>query len=302
MRPNSTPTLESPRIEITPYSQFPDEEEEEEGGSEGGTPVGNRIISVATLTLPNADGYRDPSCLSPASSVSSRSCHSEASSYESGLSCTYDTSPQNSPWQSPCVSPKGGSSSLHSCTLAASPQPSPSGSPRTSSLTDDTWATSRPGSSPQPSSPCGSKRKYSFNGGGGSGGGAYKFPYSPNQSPNPSPHTSPRLSMAEETWLGNTNQYTNSAIVAAINALSTDGAVDMGESLPLKTRRTGLEPCPSLSMKVEPRGEELVSGEYSTSDYGSPSHMLFKKEGYSGGFLDVPQHTYSWSKPKTYIR
>ena len=108
--------------------------------------------------------------------------------------------------------------------------------------------------------------------------------------------------MAEETWLGNTNQYTNSAIVAAINALSTDGAVDMGESLPLKTRRTGLEPCPSLSMKVEPRGEELVSGEYSTSDYGSPSHMLFKKEGYSGGFLDVPQHTYSWSKPKTYIR
>ena len=150
MRPNSTPTLESPRIEITPYSQFPDEEEEEEGGSEGGTPVGNRIISVATLTLPNADGYRDPSCLSPASSVSSRSCHSEASSYESGLSCTYDTSPQNSPWQSPCVSPKGGSSSLHSCTLAASPQPSPSGSPRTSSLTDDTWATSRPGSSPQP--------------------------------------------------------------------------------------------------------------------------------------------------------
>ncbi|XP_076158052.1 nuclear factor of activated T-cells, cytoplasmic 1 isoform X1 [Alosa pseudoharengus] len=308
MRPNSTPALESPRIEITPYSQF--SEEEEEGGSGGGTPAGNRIISVATLTLPNADGYRDPSCLSPASSVSSRSCHSEASSYESGLSCTYDMSPQNSPWQSPCVSPKGGgSSSMHSCTLAASPQPSPSGSPRTSSLGDDAWGTSRPASSPQPSSPCGSKRKYSFGGGGGGGGGgvggggggAYKYPYSPNQSPNPSPHTSPRLSVAEETWLSNTNQYTNSAIVAAINALSTDGASDLGESLPLKTRRTGLDPCPSLSMKVEPRGDELVSGEYSTSDYGSPSHMPFKKEGYSGGFLDVPQHTYSWSKPKTYI-
>lgn len=108
--------------------------------------------------------------------------------------------------------------------------------------------------------------------------------------------------MAEDTWLGNTNQYTNSAIVAAINALSTDGAGDLGDNLPMKSRRTGLEPCPSLSMKIEPRGEELMSGEYSTSDYGSPSHMPFKKEGYSGSFLDVPQHSYSWSKPKTYIR
>ncbi|XP_063042010.1 nuclear factor of activated T-cells, cytoplasmic 1-like isoform X2 [Engraulis encrasicolus] len=325
---STTPTLESPRIEITPYSHFPDEEEEDgEGGGGGGgggsvSPVGNhRILSVATLNLPNADGYRDPSCLSPASSVSSRSCHSEASSYESGLSCTYDTSPQNSPWQSPCVSPKGGggssSSIMHSSSVllggAVSPQPSPSVSPR---LGDDPWVTSRPSSSPQPSSPCGGKRKYSFGGGGGGGGGAYKFPYSPSQSPNPSPHTSPRLSVAEDTWLSNTNQYTNSAIVAAINALSTDGSSDLGDNnLPLKARRTagggGLElPClppSSLSMKIEPRGgEELGSGsgsgsggEYNTSDYGSPSHMMgFKKEGYSGSFLDVPQHSYSWSKPK----
>lgn len=283
--PNGAPALESPRIEITAYGQFPEDEVEENNA-----PVAKRVNSVVTLTLPSGEGYRDPSCLSPASSVSSRSCQSEASSYESGYSCNYDNSPQNSPWQSPCVSPKG-SSSLLSSTLGTSPRQSPTGSPRTS-VTDESWTAPRGSRS---NSPCGGKRKYSI-----SSNASHKYnPYSPNQSPGLSPQTSPRLSMTEDTWLPNTNQYTNSAIVAAINALSTDGMADIGEGIPLKTRKTSMEHSTSVSLKIEPGGEETGSAELCHEDY-STSRLAFKKEGYTS-FLDVPHHPY-WSKPKPYIR
>ncbi|XP_051526672.1 nuclear factor of activated T-cells, cytoplasmic 1-like [Myxocyprinus asiaticus] len=284
-RSNGAPTLESPRIEITAYGQFAEDEVEDNS-----VPVAKRVNSIVTLTLPSADGYRDPSCLSPASSVSSRSCHSDASSYESGFSYNYDNSPQNSPWQSPCVSPKG-SSSLQSCTLGASPRHSPSCSPRTS-ITDDNWMGPR---CSRPNSPCGSKRKYSFN-----GSSSHKYhPYSPNQSPGPSPQTSPRLSVTEDTWLPNTNQYTNSAIVAAINALTTDGLTDLGEGIPLKARKTSLEHSASMNLKIEPGGGETGSLELCQEDFLS-ARLPFKKETYCSGFLDVPQHPY-WSKPKPYI-
>ncbi|XP_069032891.1 nuclear factor of activated T-cells, cytoplasmic 1 [Embiotoca jacksoni] len=282
VRPNGAPTLESPRIEITAYGQFPEEEVEESS-----LPIAKRVNSIVTLTLPSADGYRDPSCLSPASSVSSRSGLSDVS-YESGYSYNYDNSPQNSPWQSPSVSPKGSTLALpgDGCASGGSPRHSPSTSPRTS-VTDDTWMGQR-GS--RPNSPYGAKRKYSFN---GSGASHKHFPYSPNHSPGPSPQTSPRLSVTEETWLPNTNQYTNSAILAAINALTTDGVTDLGEGIPMKARKTTLE----HSLKVEPGGEELSPGELCQDEH----RLLLKKEGYSGGFLDVPQHLYSWSKPKQYV-
>lgn len=280
-RPNGAPALESPRIEITAYSQFTEEEVEESA-----LPVAKRVNSIVTLTLPNADGYRDPSCLSPASSVSSRSCHSEASSYESSFSYNYENSPQNSPWQSPSVSPKGSTLALPGDAH------SPAGSPRTS-ITEDTWMGQR-GS--RPNSPCGAKRKYSFN---GSGTPHNKYPYSPTHSPGPSPQMSPRLSVTEETWLPNTNQYTNSAILAAINALTTDGMVDLTEGIPLKARKTSLDHNTMLSLKVEPVGEEMAHTEL-CPDEQSPNRLK-KEGGFGGGFLDVPQHPYSWTKPKTYI-
>ena len=312
------PALESPRIEITTYGQFPGDDdldgggggggdEEEEGAEESCLPLGKRLNSIVTLTLPNADGYRDPSCLSPASSVSSRSGHSDASSYESGFSYHYDHSPQNSPWTSPSVSPKGstlalpgggggggggprgngGGSPLHSSSPCASPGTDP-------------WAGALRGS--RPNSPCGAKRKYSFNGGGTASHPARpasSFPYSPGGSPGPSPRGSPRLSVTEESWLPNTNQYTNSAILAAINALTTDGVIDMGEGVPVKARKTSLDP--GISLKTEPRGGE---GPGSGGELGDPScgRLALKKESYCGGFLDVPQHQYSWSKPKLYVR
>lgn len=246
-----------------------------------------------TLSLPSADGYRDPSCLSPASSVSSRSGLSDAS-YESSFSYNYDNSPQNSPWQSPCVSPKGSTLALPG-EAGLSPHQSPSTSPRTS-VTDDTWMGPR-GS--RPSSPCGAKRKYSLNGADAS---HKSFTYSPGPSPGPSPHASPRLSVTEESWLPNTNQYTNSAILAAINALTTDGVSDLGEGIPVKARKTSLEHSPTASLKVEPGGGELRHRGDLCQEELSANRMGLKKEGYCGGFLDVPPHPYTWTKPKQYLR
>ncbi|XP_067111876.1 nuclear factor of activated T-cells, cytoplasmic 1 [Osmerus mordax] len=285
-RASEAPALESPRIEITAYGQFPEEESEESS-----LPAAKHVASVVTLSLPHADGYRNPGCLSPASSASSRSCHSDASSYESGFSYNYDHSPQNSPWQSPCASPRGSSS----LGLPGDPGSlSPSTSPRTGG--PDSWMGVQRGGS-RPSSP--GKRKYSFNGSSSINHHPPHPPYTPDPSPGPSPHTSPRLSITEESWLPNTNQYTNSAIVAAINALTTDVGVDLGEGIPLKARRTGLEAGMPAGLKVEPgrgglRPEEVCQEEYLASC------LPLKKEGYCGGFLDVPQ-PYSWSKPKHYL-
>ncbi|XP_056300628.1 nuclear factor of activated T-cells, cytoplasmic 1-like [Pseudoliparis swirei] len=293
LRPNGAPALESPRIEITAYSQYPEDEVEESNSEDHGAKRG--VNSVVTLTLPNGDGYRDPSCLSPASSVSSRSCNSEASSYESGF-YNYENSPQNSPWQSPCVSPKG-SSSLVSCPHAggpvASPRHSPSASPQIGAVAEEGWPARPRGSRPNSPS-CGGgvnnggmgKRKYSLN-----GTACRQTSRSPNQSANPSPHGSPGVGGTDGSWQANTNQYTNSAIVAAINALTTDGVVDIGEGIPIKTRKTMMDH--SMSLKVDPDGE-LCHEDY-------PSRMALKKESYCGGFLDVPQHPYSWSKPKPYL-
>ncbi|XP_061597271.1 nuclear factor of activated T-cells, cytoplasmic 1 [Cololabis saira] len=287
-RPNGAPALESPRIEITAYGQFPEDEAEESGA-----PPAGRLTSIVTLTLPGADGYRDPSCLSPASSVSSRSGLSDAS-YESGFSCAYDYSPQGSPLQSPSVSPRGSSLAPPG---GGSPRPSPSSSPR-ASVTDESWAGqrgSRPGS--RPGSPCGAKRKYTFNGGGAGAAPHRHFPYSPTPSPGPSPQTSPRLSVTEDSWLPNTNQYTNSAILAAINALTTDGVGDLGDGVPTKARKTSAEHGAPVGLKVEPGGEEPGPGELGPDDpAGRP---LLKRESYGGGFLDVPQ--FCWPKPKQYL-
>ncbi|XP_014844834.1 PREDICTED: nuclear factor of activated T-cells, cytoplasmic 1-like isoform X2 [Poecilia mexicana] len=260
VRPDSGAALEGPRIEITAYGQLPEDEPQQ-----GGVLAAQRVASIVTLPLPGADLYRDPSCLSPASSVSSRSGLSDAS-FESGFSYNYDNSPQNSPWQSPSVSPKGSTLALPEDGAATSPR---------INATDDGWTAPR-GS--RPGSPCGAKRKYSLNG----------FPSPPDASP----RASPRVSLTEDSWLPNTNQYTNSAILAAINALSTDGMADLGDGVPIKARRTSLELSPTVSLKQEPKGAEPHQ------DESPASRTALKKEGY---FLDVPQNLFSWTKPKQFL-
>uniref|UniRef100_A0A8C5JZV8 Nuclear factor of activated T cells, cytoplasmic, calcineurin dependent 1 n=2 Tax=Jaculus jaculus TaxID=51337 RepID=A0A8C5JZV8_JACJA len=293
-RPNGAPALESPRIEITSYlglhhgtSQFFHDVEVEDV-----LPSCKRSPSTATLHLPSLEAYRDPSCLSPASSLSSRSCNSEASSYESNYSYPY-ASPQTSPWQSPCVSPKTTDPeeafprSLGACHLLSSPRHSPSTSPR-ASVTEESWLGAR-GS--RPTSPC-NKRKYSLNG--------RQSSCSPHHSPTPSPHGSPRVSVTEDTWLGNTTQYTSSAIVAAINALTTDSSLDMGDGVPVKSRKTALEHAPSVALKVEPAGEDLGTTP-PTSDF-PPEEFTFqhlRKGTFCEQYLSVPQAPYQWAKPKS---
>ncbi|XP_011831293.1 PREDICTED: nuclear factor of activated T-cells, cytoplasmic 1 [Mandrillus leucophaeus] len=293
-RPDGAPALESPRIEITSClglyhnnNQFFHDVEVEDV-----LPSSKRSPSTATLSLPSLEAYRDPSCLSPASSLSSRSCNSEASSYESNYSYPY-ASPQTSPWQSPCVSPKttdpeeGFPRGLGACTLLGSPRHSPSTSPR-ASVTEESWLGAR---SSRPASPC-NKRKYSLNG--------RQPPYSPHHSPTPSPHGSPRVSVTDDSWLGNTTQYTSSAIVAAINALTTDSSLDLGDGVPVKSRKTTLEQPPSVALKVEPVGEDLGSppppADFAPEDFSSFQHI--RKGGFCDQYLAVPQHPYQWAKPK----
>uniref|UniRef100_A0A8C5V615 Nuclear factor of activated T cells 1 n=1 Tax=Microcebus murinus TaxID=30608 RepID=A0A8C5V615_MICMU len=293
IRPDGAPALESPRIEITSYlglhhssSPFFHDVEVEDV-----LPGAKR--PTATLSLPGLEAYRDPACLSPASSLSSRSCNSEASSYESNYSFPC-TSPQTSPWQSPCVSPKttdpedGFPRGLGACTLLGSPRHSPCPSPR-ASVTEESWLGARGGS--RPASPC-NKRKYSLNG--------RQAACSPHHSPTPSRHGSPRVSVTDDTWLGSTTQYTSSAIVAAINALTTDGSLDLGDGVPVKSRKTGLEHSPSVALKVEPAGEDLGAAppapDFAPEDF---SFQHIRKGAFCEQYLSVPPHPYQWAKPKS---
>ncbi|XP_029446695.1 nuclear factor of activated T-cells, cytoplasmic 1 isoform X6 [Rhinatrema bivittatum] len=294
IRPNGVPALESPRIEITSYlgmqqsnNQFFHDADVEEA-----IPNSKRTPTTATLNLPNIDAYRDPTCLSPASSLSSRSCNSEASSFESNYSYPY-TSPQTSPWQSPCVSPKttdteeGYQRNMVACTLLTSPRHSPSTSPRTS-ITEENWLSAH---NSRPTSPC-NKRKYSLNG--------RQTSYSPHHSPTPSPQSSPRVSVTDETWLGNTNQYTSSAIVAAINALTTDSTMDMSDGIPIKSRKTAVDHTPCIALKMEPAGDDhgttSPSADFSPEEFSGFQHI--RKGNFCDQYLSVPQHPYQWAKPK----
>ncbi|XP_030067772.1 nuclear factor of activated T-cells, cytoplasmic 1 isoform X2 [Microcaecilia unicolor] len=294
IRPNGVPALESPRIEITPYlgmhqsnSQFFHHADIEEA-----MPNSKRTPVTATLNLPNVDAYRDPTCLSPASSLSSRSCNSEASSFESNYSYPY-TSPQTSPWQSPCVSPKttdaeeGYQRGMVACTLLTSPRHSPSTSPRTS-ITEENWQGAH---NSRPSSPC-NKRKYSLNG--------RQASYSPHHSPTLSPQGSPRVSVTDETWLGNTNQYTSSAIVAAINALTTDSTIDLNDGIPIKSRKTAIDHTPSIALKMEPAGDDhgttSPTADLTPEEFSGFQHI--RKGNFCDQYLSVPQHPYQWAKPK----
>ncbi|KAB0364851.1 hypothetical protein FD754_009007 [Muntiacus muntjak] len=291
--PNGAPALESPRIEITSYlglqhnsSSFLHEVDVEDV-------LPKRSPSTATLNLPSLEAYRDPSCLSPASSLSSRSCNSEASSYESSFSYPY-ASPQTSPWQSPCVSPKttdpeeGFPRGLGACGLLGSPRHSPSTSPRTS-VTEESWLGAH---TSRPSSPC-NKRKYGLNG--------RQLSCSPHPSPTPSPQGSPRVSVTDDTWLGNTTQYTSSAIVAAINALSTDGSLDLGDGVPLKARKTTLDHSPAVALKVEPVGEDLgatpPTPDFQPDEFAAFQHI--RKGAFCDQYLSVPQHPYPWARPRS---
>ncbi|KAM3871864.1 nuclear factor of activated T-cells, cytoplasmic 2 [Diretmus argenteus] len=123
----------SPRIEITPSREH---------YNHGRDSLQNHPLNNSprpTLTVPGHDSlaYREPQCLSPASSNSSTSWHSE--SY--------------SPWASPCVSPSNGQNTGDLCPRlqnihTGSPRTSPGTSPRTSLAEDGCLGRRSPSSRP----------------------------------------------------------------------------------------------------------------------------------------------------------
>ncbi|XP_040049815.2 nuclear factor of activated T-cells, cytoplasmic 2 isoform X2 [Gasterosteus aculeatus] len=123
----------SPRIEITPSREH---------YIHGRDSLQNQHLNISprpTLAVPGHENqsYREPQCLSPASSNSSTSWHSE--SY--------------SPWASPCVSPSNGQNTGDLCPRlqnihAGSPRTSPGTSPRASLAEDGGLGTRSPSSRP----------------------------------------------------------------------------------------------------------------------------------------------------------
>ncbi|XP_030624556.1 nuclear factor of activated T-cells, cytoplasmic 2 [Chanos chanos] len=133
LRPSSQAL--SPRIEITPSREL---------YNHGRDSLQNQLLNTSprpTLTVPGLDplAYREPQCLSPASSNSSTSWHSE----------------NYSPWASPCVSPSSGQAAGELCPRlqgihTGSPRTSPGTSPRTSLAEDGCLGQRSP--SPRPGS------------------------------------------------------------------------------------------------------------------------------------------------------
>ncbi|KAM4571314.1 nuclear factor of activated T-cells, cytoplasmic 2 [Fundulus diaphanus] len=134
----------SPRIEITPSREH---------YSHGRDSLPSQHLNTSprpTLTVPGHENlaYREPQCLSPASSNSSTSWHSE----------------NYSPWASPCVSPSSGPNPGDLCPRiqnihTSSPRTSPGTSPHTSLGEDGGLVARSPSPRPRSASPQG-KRTY----------------------------------------------------------------------------------------------------------------------------------------------
>ncbi|XP_069507257.1 nuclear factor of activated T-cells, cytoplasmic 2 isoform X2 [Ambystoma mexicanum] len=229
----------SPRIEITPSHEFI-----HSGSSfrsrEADLMVDHQSNSTATsprftLPVPGYEGYREPACLSPASSGSSASFISETFS----------------PYTSPCVSPNNGHSdelcpqfqNIHS---HYSPRTSPIMSPRTSITEDTCLGPHSP--SPRPrsrSSSPGAKRRYScaelYSG--------QQQSTSPQQSRTPSPQTSPHMPLREDSASNN-----NSALPASTTLMDSMNnlAAEHSSGIPVKMWKTSPDHSPVSTNKNLP--------------------------------------------------
>ncbi|XP_055965480.1 nuclear factor of activated T-cells, cytoplasmic 2 [Sorex fumeus] len=172
VKPSGTLSV-SPRIEITPSHEL-NQAGGSLGGRDAGLPGGQQPPCGVTLPVPGLEGYRDPPCLSPASSASSASFISDSFS----------------PCTSPCVSPNNGAGPEDLCpqfqNIPAhySPRTSPIMSPRTSLAEDSCLGHHSPvPRPPSRSSSPGAKRRHSC-----AGASAALLPgASPQRSRSPSP-------------------------------------------------------------------------------------------------------------------
>ncbi|KAE8576256.1 hypothetical protein XENTR_v10004122 [Xenopus tropicalis] len=206
----------SPRIEITPSHELI-----QSGGRSRESDIFVEFHSNSaatsprvTLPVPGFEGYREPLCLSPASSGSSTSFISETNF---------------SPYTSPCVSPNGPNDDLcpqfQNIHTHYSPRASPIMSPR-ESMTEDTFLgphspSSRPRS--RSSSP-GSKRR------------------------SPSPQPSPQVHLRDDSSSLGFSHSSASTLMDAMNSLAADHSC----GVPPKIWKTSPEPSPVASHKNLP--------------------------------------------------
>lgn len=208
----------SPRIEITPSHEL-----NQAGGSLGGRDtglLGGQLLPGFTLPVPGLESYREPPCLSPASSGSSASFISDSFS----------------PYTSPCVSPNNGGPDdlcpqFQNIPAHYSPRTSPIMSPR-ASLAEDSCLGHHspvPRSASRSSSP-GAKRRHSC-------AGALAAPLpgaSPQRSRSPSPQPrDPGPSAGYPTTAG------SSVIMDALSSLAADSC-----GIPNKMWKTSSERAP----------------------------------------------------------
>lgn len=266
----------SPRIEITPShelihaggpfrSKDTDLLVEHQSNSATTTPR-------FTLPVPGFEGYREPLCLSPASSGSSASFISETNF---------------SPYTSPCVSPNNGPSDdlcpqFQNIHTHYSPRTSPIMSPRTSITEETCLGPHSP--SPRPnsrSSSPGAKRRHSFT-----------EPYStqplstsPRQSRTPSPQPSPRITLREDSsTLTYTQLPSSSSLMDAMNSLTTDPSC----GIPTKIWKTSSDPSSVPSHK-----NSLPCHIFQTVDYPGPCDQEERRNSAPESILLVPP---SWPK------
>ncbi|XP_068928523.1 nuclear factor of activated T-cells, cytoplasmic 2 isoform X5 [Petaurus breviceps papuanus] len=267
----------SPRIEITPSHELI-----QSGGSYRirdtdllveHLPTSATASPRFTLPVPGFEGYRDPPCLSPASSGSSASFISETNF---------------SPYTSPCVSPNNGPSDdlcpqLQNIHTHYSPRTSPIMSPRTS-ITEETYL-GRHSPSPRPnsrSSSPGAKRRYSC---------AELFTTqlpsaSPHQSRTPSPQASPNVSLREDGLPITCTPLPDSTILMdTMSNLTTDPPC----GIPSKMWKTSPDPSPVPSQKASMPRHTI----YPNVDYLGPCEQEERRNSAPESILLVPP---TWPK------
>ncbi|XP_075294847.1 nuclear factor of activated T-cells, cytoplasmic 2 isoform X3 [Opisthocomus hoazin] len=267
----------SPRIEITPYHEL----------IHSGGPFRSRDTDVllvehqsnsattsprVTLPVPGFEGYREPLCLSPASSGSSASFISETNV---------------SPCTSPCVSPNNGPSDdlcpqFQNIHTHYSPRTSPIMSPRTS-ITEETCL-GRHSPSPCPnsrSSSPGAKRRYSCT-------ELYSTQLpstSPRQSRTPSPQSSPRIPLREDNSSVTYTQLPSVSLsMDAMNSLPTDPSC----GVPTKIWKTSPDPSSMHSQK-----NSISCHVFQTVDFHGPCEQEDRRNSAPESILLVPP---SWTK------
>ncbi|XP_030389027.1 nuclear factor of activated T-cells, cytoplasmic 2 isoform X3 [Gopherus evgoodei] len=266
----------SPRIEITPSNEL----------TNSRVPLHSRDTDLLvehqsnsatasprfTLPVPGHEGYREPLCLSPASSGSSASFISETNF---------------SPYTSPCVSPNNGPSDdlcpqFQNIHTHYSPRTSPIMSPRTSITEDTCLGPHSP--SPRPnsrSSSPGAKRRYSCT----ELCNTQPPSTSPRQSRTPSPQASPHIPLREDSSLLTYTQLpSSSSLMDAMNNLSTDPPC----GVPMKIWKTSPDPPSVPSHK-----NSIPCHVFQTVDYLGPCDQEDRRNSAPESILLVPP---SWPK------